>query len=174
MAFIVDNLSFKLSIEGAKQLILEIISAESLAKEDERGAKLVASVCKKMSEDAFEAFEAQILRDFLLKTSIEVIRDTTVENQQKVRVSKMVFESLIALDGRASSELVQEACNVFVELVVSIPNDVEIPDVIPKAYMLECSLFNKEIHAKIRDEMPKITTATQANFFVNAMSSRIG
>lgn len=69
MAFLVENLSFKLSIEVAKQFVTEILSAEDLAKDDPTIVRILTAVCKGLDDSALEAFDTVILRGFLLKAT---------------------------------------------------------------------------------------------------------
>ena len=69
LAFLAESLKFKISVDTAKQFITEIISADDLAKDDPRINRLLTAVCEGLDDAAMEAFEAEILREFLLKAS---------------------------------------------------------------------------------------------------------
>ena len=65
VALLAEQLSFKLSAEAGKQLIVEVLTSDSLMKTDDDVKRLLRAVCSKLGDDSVAEFENLVIRSFV-------------------------------------------------------------------------------------------------------------
>lgn len=165
VAYLVEQLTCKLSCNAATQLITEVLSTESLSNENGRVvSRLMTSVCKRLDVADAAAFEETILREFLLKASKEINGEMSVAFTKKLRVAGVTFDCIKALGEVASDSFVKDAALCLLTLIIGEKEDSEISDAIKQVFKSDRVANCDDVWSFIESNANKLTSATQVNF----------
>lgn len=156
MAYMVENLSFKLSLESAKQLIPEILTSESMEQADKSVMQLLSNICVKIDDKNLEGFESSILREFLLKTSTDLFSDMTLTFDKKINIISACFACIKAMGSRAPAAFVTDVQKFFLTLLFSDNTDTTIPSEVTDVFKNADTQIDDSVSAYIETNAFKI------------------
>ena len=166
VALLAEQLSFNLSAEAGKQLIVEVLTSDSLLKTDDDVKRLLRAVCSKLGDDSVAEFENLVIRSFVQSASSEANANMSIGFETKVIAASNVFHCIDALGTRVSIELVNEVIAAFIKMLfLEQKEDAEIDEVITRVFCSKRVRSESDATwALIDANTTKIQTSTHANF----------